>query len=41
VRVIFAGGRAYAAEVVGQDAVTDLAVLRIAATGLVPSLSLF
>jgi S1-C subfamily serine protease len=34
--VVFAGGRAYVAEVVGQDAVTDLAVLRIAATGLVP-----
>jgi len=31
VRVIFAGGRTYPAEVVGQDAVTDLAVLRIAA----------
>ncbi|MFH1331117.1 MAG: trypsin-like peptidase domain-containing protein [Actinomycetota bacterium] len=36
VRVIFAGGRSYPAEVVGQDAVTDLAVLRIAATGLTP-----
>jgi putative serine protease PepD len=36
VRVIFAGGRTYPAEVVGQDAVTDLAVLRIAATGLTP-----
>ena len=30
VRVIFAGGRSYPAEVVGQDAATDLAVLRIA-----------
>ena len=36
VRVIFAGGRTYPAEVVGLDAVTDLAVLRIAATGLTP-----
>jgi putative serine protease PepD len=36
VRVIFAGGRTYPAEVVGQDAVTDLAVLRIAATSLTP-----
>ena len=36
VRVIFAGGRTYPATVVGQDAVTDLAVLRIAATGLTP-----
>jgi S1-C subfamily serine protease len=36
VRVIFAGGRSYPAEVVGQDTVTDLAVLRIAATGLTP-----
>jgi len=36
VRVIFAGGRAYPAEVVGQDAVTDLAVLRIAADNLTP-----
>ncbi len=36
VRVIFAGGRSYSAEVVGQDATTDLAVLRIAATGLTP-----
>jgi putative serine protease PepD len=36
VRVIFAGGRSYPAEVVGQDPVTDLAVLRIAATGLTP-----
>lgn len=36
VRVIFSGGRSYPAEVVGQDAVTDLAVLRIAATGLTP-----
>jgi putative serine protease PepD len=34
VRVIFAGGRTYPAEIVGQDAVTDLAVLRIQATGL-------
>jgi putative serine protease PepD len=36
VRVVFAGGRAYPAEVVGQDAVTDLAVLRIEAAGLTP-----
>lgn len=36
VRVIFAGGRTYPAEIVGQDPTTDLAVLRIAATGLVP-----
>jgi putative serine protease PepD len=36
VRVIFAGGRTYPAEIVGQDAATDLAVLRLAATGLVP-----
>ncbi len=36
VRVIFAGGRTYPAEIVGQDAATDLAVLRIAATGLMP-----
>jgi putative serine protease PepD len=36
VRVIFAGGRTYPAEVVGQDAVTDLAVLRITATALTP-----
>ncbi|MBM3695715.1 MAG: PDZ domain-containing protein [Actinobacteria bacterium] len=36
VRVIFAGGRAYPAEVVGEDAATDLAVLRIAASGLTP-----
>ncbi|MCU0282106.1 MAG: S1C family serine protease [Acidimicrobiia bacterium] len=36
VRVVFAGGRAYSAEVVGLDAVTDLAVLRIAASGLIP-----
>jgi S1-C subfamily serine protease len=35
VRVIFAGGHTYPAEVVGEDAVTDLAVLRIAATGLI------
>ncbi len=35
-RVIFAGGRTYPAEIVGQDPTTDLAVLRIAATGLVP-----
>ena len=35
-RVIFATGRAYPAEVVGQDAATDLAVIRIAATGLTP-----
>jgi S1-C subfamily serine protease len=36
VRVVFAGGRTYPAEIVGQDAATDLAVLRIAATGLTP-----
>lgn len=36
VRVVFAGGRSYPAEIVGRDAVTDLAVLRIAATGLIP-----
>lgn len=36
VRVIFAGGRTYPAEIVGQDTATDLAVLRIAATGLTP-----
>ena len=36
VRVIFADGRTYPAEVVGQDATTDLAVLRIAAAGLTP-----
>jgi len=34
--VIFADGRTYPAEVVGQDATTDLAVLRIAAAGLTP-----
>jgi len=36
VRVIFAGGRTYPAEIVGADATTDLAVLRISADGLVP-----
>lgn len=36
VRVIFAGGRTYPAEIVGQDPTTDLAVLRIATTGLTP-----
>ncbi|HUU61916.1 MAG TPA: trypsin-like peptidase domain-containing protein [Acidimicrobiia bacterium] len=36
VRVVFAGGRTYPTEVVGLDAATDLAVLRIAATGLIP-----
>jgi S1-C subfamily serine protease len=36
VRVVFAGGRTYPAEVVGLDAATDLAVLHIAATGLTP-----
>ena len=36
VRVIFAGGRTYPAELAGQDPATDLAVLRIAATGLTP-----
>lgn len=34
VRVVFADGRMYEAEVVGTDALTDLAVLRIEATGL-------
>ncbi len=34
VRVIFANGRTYDAEVVGEDALTDLAVLRINALGL-------
>ncbi|MCB2223979.1 MAG: S1C family serine protease [Actinobacteria bacterium] len=36
VRVIFADGRAYDAEVVGTDALSDVAVLRIDADGLVP-----
>jgi S1-C subfamily serine protease len=36
VRVIFQDGRTYPAEVVGSDALTDLAVLSIAATGLTP-----
>jgi putative serine protease PepD len=36
VRVVFAGGRTYPAEIVGMDAATDLAVLRIAAAGLAP-----
>lgn len=34
VRVVFANGRAYAAEVIGRDTLTDLAVLRIDAIGL-------
>ena len=34
VRVIFADGRTYPAEIVGEDALTDLAVLRISASGL-------
>jgi putative serine protease PepD len=34
VRVVFADGRSYAAEIVGEDALTDLAVLRIAAEDL-------
>jgi len=36
VRVIFAGGRTYPAEIAGKDPATDLAVLRIAAGGLTP-----
>jgi putative serine protease PepD len=36
VQVIFADRRTYPAQVVGQDAATDLAVLRIAADGLTP-----
>jgi putative serine protease PepD len=36
VRVIFADGRTYPAEIVGQDATTDLALLRIATGGLTP-----
>ncbi len=35
-QVIFGDGRVYRAEMVGSDRRTDLAVLRIAATGLVP-----
>jgi len=34
VRVIFADGRTYDAEIVGEDALTDLAILRIEADGL-------
>lgn len=34
VRVVFADGRTYAAEIIGEDALTDLTVLRIAAEGL-------
>jgi putative serine protease PepD len=34
VRVVFADGRSYGAEIVGTDALTDLAVLRIEAAGL-------
>lgn len=36
VRVIFAGGRTYSAEIAGRDPATDLALLRISATGLTP-----
>ena len=36
VRVVFADGRIYQAEVIGADALTDVALLRIEATGLVP-----
>ncbi len=36
VQVIFGDGRIYEAEIVGADRRTDLAVLRIAATGLIP-----
>jgi putative serine protease PepD len=36
VRVVFADGRIYHAEVVGQDPLSDLALIRIAATGLTP-----
>ncbi len=36
VRVTFQNGRVYSAEVVGSDALTDLAVLSIDATGLIP-----
>jgi putative serine protease PepD len=36
VQVIFDNGRAYEAEIVGEDRRTDLAVLRIDASGLVP-----
>jgi S1-C subfamily serine protease len=36
VRVIFQDGRIYAADLVGSDALTDLAVLQIDGTGLVP-----
>jgi S1-C subfamily serine protease len=36
VRVVFADGRMYPAEVVGVDALTDLAVLNIEASGLTP-----
>ncbi|MFQ5947892.1 MAG: S1C family serine protease [Acidimicrobiia bacterium] len=36
VRVIFPDGRAYSAEVVGTDPLTDLAVIQIDATGLTP-----
>lgn len=36
VRVVFADGRIYEAEVIGRDALTDLALLRIEAAGLTP-----
>jgi len=36
VRVVFADGRTYDAEIVGTDALTDLAIIRIDAIGLTP-----
>jgi putative serine protease PepD len=36
VRAVFADGRTYEAEIVGTDALTDLAVIRIVAIGLTP-----